>query len=377
MANACLHIDSKDRFSVLRQGVAYDTPTKYPQGENINFIGLNPSNPGSGATIVPGSLSGLVVGEVFVEDDAGNVQFIPQPKSNDFTIQAPQPLLYGYVKNIKVATCNMQYNVPTIIPSEQTDPITGTVRQTNRGNDKFKIWSIAGTGYVLTIPYGFYNPYELCAILQQQIRNAGNPLWNNFTVSYTAVDGYTLETNSINPAARFSLIAQPVIGFWNQAEIEQGLFDVVLHLYYMMGYRQANENPNQLQVMGRGTMLYTDYVDVCSTRLTKYQRQKDTDSDPKKNSAIVLRVYLNGSDPVVQQIPIEGQPNTYMTSLGSSPLRVYQHYNTTKTIRWSAEEAIYELDFQLRDMWGDLIYTIPGESTEFQLTLLCFENEKR
>ena len=65
----------------------------------------------------------------------------------------------------------------------------------------------------------------------------------------------------------------------------------------------------------------------------------------------------------------------------------------SKIIRWSPDEAVPSLDFQLRDQYGDLIYTsfnnenqdLPEPNplpesvfyTEFQMTLLCIEADDR
>jgi hypothetical protein len=59
--------------------------------------------------------------------------------------------------------------------------------------------------------------------------------------------------------------------------------------------------------------------------------------------------------------------------------------NSPKVINWTPDTAVNSLDFQLRDCYGDLLFTrVPlvgggdGEvfNTEFQMTLLCIEDDR-
>ena len=363
MANICLHVDSKDRFSVLNPSVAFNTPTVYPQGGNQ--VGLNPSNPGSGTSIRSTDIQGYVLGAAAAPGGA----FVEQPLANSFTIQAPGPLVYGYIKNIKIASVNLQYDVPTVIPSVRQGI------QTIEGNDKLVIYQDDDdVEEIITIPYGYWTPDELAAFLQFTIRQNVGLNMPDFTVFYGRT-GFKFESND---GTNFRFLISP--DDFAPAQLSNGFYDVCLKTYRMFGINYTNGFTNDEQVCGKGSMLYTNYIDICSNNLCKYQKNKDTDSDPKKTSNIVCRFYLNGNQP--EMLTAEG-------GLGTAPFSLLQHYNTTKTVRWSAEEAIYELDFQLRDMYGDLLYIgesnygdqTPSENqyvsnTNFQMTLLCFEDTR-
>jgi hypothetical protein len=59
--------------------------------------------------------------------------------------------------------------------------------------------------------------------------------------------------------------------------------------------------------------------------------------------------------------------------------------NTPKVIKWTPDTAINSIDFQMRDCYGDLLWTADLEpafpytgetfNTEFQMTLLCVEKK--
>jgi hypothetical protein len=49
--------------------------------------------------------------------------------------------------------------------------------------------------------------------------------------------------------------------------------------------------------------------------------------------------------------------------------------NTPKVIRWNKDEALNSVDFQLFDYYGDRIYWTWENNTEFQMTLVCQEDE--
>lgn len=370
MANTCLHIDSKDRFSTLIPSQAINANnTYYPQS---GMIGLNPSNPGIGSSIVSTDLQGLVL-RYSQNVGAGITE---QPLVNSFTIQAPGPLIYGYMRNIKIASVNLQYDIPTIIPSVRGG------RQTPYGNDKFFILNdTVGATSDFTIPYGYYTPNELCAMVQSLVRADAFIGMPQFVAFYTRT-GYVFRSyegpTPVPQNRRFAFLMTP--DEFIPDDIADGTYTSVLKCLRMFGINIANRVPRQEHQSARGTCLYTDYIDICSTNLTKYQKSRDTDSDPKKTNNIICRFYLGGGQPT----EIKGD-----SALGSAPFTLYQHYNTTKTIRWSAEEAIHEIDIQLRDMWGDLLYTgnidnivLPTpfrfseyiSNTEFQMTLLCFED---
>jgi hypothetical protein len=72
-----------------------------------------------------------------------------------------------------------------------------------------------------------------------------------------------------------------------------------------------------------------------------------------------------------------GNPQTTssITGLGCEPFMITTDLNSPKVVRWNKDETIYNLDFQLYDQYGDALYWTNECPTEFQMTLLCQEDE--
>ena len=165
----------------------------------------------------------------------------------------------------------------------------------------------------------------------------------------------------------------------------------ILKAYRLIGIDISNSFPASEHFTGATpNFLYTPYVDIFSTALTKYQRIKDNTTSASSDSTLVARIYLSGvgvpqntgGENSLQTFPGGSQPvplTNYTYPLGSRPFSVTQDCNTPKVIRWSKDETVYALDFQLRDQYGDLLFTklsspgAPAYYTEFQMTLMCVE----
>jgi hypothetical protein len=297
---------------------------------------------------------------------------------NRFQLFANQPFIYGNIKTIAIAQLQMYYAVPTITPN----------------NNKFYIINqsaySAGQPWLatITIPVGFYTEVELCSMIQ-------------FLVEQSAIfpHGWTCQINN-EFASGTNITRQDII--WEAADDPDG--DNVFWCFY----NPFDDDPDPLLTLtdaqkaallrtydtlsiGRGEcgfpgiidpefssndpikytspmkLLYTAYVDILSNLLTKYQDVKDSDTKPLKQSNFIARVYLNS----------QGSPQTVgsvAAAPGSRPFYVVATLSNTKVIQWSEDEAVYNMDFELRDQYGNLLYWDSDLApTEFQLTLLCSE----
>ena len=278
---------------------------------------------------------------------------------NNFTIYSGGALIYGYIKKIQISQTQIQYNIPTVVPNR---------------NDTF-YFVFQDIVYPVVIPFGYYTPEELAAVLEHKIRtavpvNGGvvNPNLAAFTVVYTALDGFVFKTNNIYEFEFVPL--ETFLTFQTPSDV-----NTLLRTYRLIGMDISNTDPNVVQKSSSTPIfLYTSYIDIISQVLTKYQKVKDTDSSPQKQADIIARVYLAGT----------GAPQ--ITSgdgslpLGARPFTIVQDMNYCKTMRWSKDEAVNSLDFQLKDQYGDLIFQNEPDNTdvyytEFQMTLLCIEKQ--
>jgi len=312
------------------------------------------------------------------------------PYANDFSITAPTALINGYIDKIIISQIQLQYYLPTIIPGR--NDLMSFYVETSSGSNVF-------TQYIVTLPYGFYSPSELATMLQifMNIQVYGIDEVH-FTVNYRQGNVGTVSnigfTVSSDNGRRFY--------FPNPGELNPGLKTSLLKTYKVFGFNINNSLPQTEQYSWFAPVfLYTPYIDIYSDALTNYQALKDTDSSTIRRKGLLARVYLSGvGNPQVTtqlrstKINLTTSTNNVPGSvtgsiitdegntLGAEPFVLTYDMNSPKVINWTPDTAVNSLDFQTRDCYGDLLFTIiPGSSpgsgevfnTEFQMTLLCVE----
>ena len=286
---------------------------------------------------------------------------------NDFKIISGGALIYGYIKKIQISQTQLFYNIPTV--------------NINNGSLTLICPDIPYAA-ALQIPTGFYTPEELAAQMELLITQVNfGPFRPGFTVVYSPYTGFVFSTNT--PSTFYFL--DPIIFV---PTLPLAIINSFLRTYRLIGMDTNNCGPatnvpivspkaKVTQVSNTvPQMLYTSYIDIISETLTKYQKVKDCDSSAQKQASIISRIYLAGTGPPQ---PVAGDGNVY--PIGSRPFAIVQDMNYCKTVRWSKDEAVNSLDFQLKDQYGELIFqSSPLISndvyyTEFQMTLLCIEEQ--
>lgn len=314
-------------------------------------------------TMTNGSATGVYVGQEYsvsatsinpIDIILPSQYYNAAPYSNEFTIQLPYSLIYGYIKRIIVSQIQLEYFVPTVCPGK---------------NDR--LWFIADTGgndelYYADIPYGFYSPGELVSIIQYKINLAYPAL--DIIVTYDSIVGNVA-------GSLFNFTSGAGIDFYFPTDIQIQRFTIMSNediqamfkTYRLFGisFRNSQSNTRQMST-NPPSFLYTPYIDIFSNVLTNYQKVKDTTTQINNYSGMVGRVYLSGTNV---------QSTTADYALGSDPFVVTQDMNTPKVIKWTPDVAVPSIDFQLRDCYGDLLPSPPRYSTEFQITFLCTEGD--
>jgi len=322
------------------------------------------------------------------------------PYANDFTIVAPNALINGYIDRIIISQIQLQYYVPTIIPGRNDTLILRVEDSPGSGtyNDV----------YFIRLPYGFFKPDELASMLQIQMNLETGLLPPFFRVTYS--QGNVTNVSNIG----FTITSLTGRRFFFEGEDTYGAVnggtDTLLKTFKIFGLdkRNGSDIPRVTQFSQYAPVfLYTPYVDIYSDALTNYQRLKDTDSSTIRRKGLISRIYLSGvggpqvtSETVTTSINLETS-NTNTTTeeetvgsitgsivttrgntLGSEPFTLTYDLNNPKIINWTPDSAVNSLDFQVRDCYGDLLFTVVPSNeagagqvfnSEFQLTLLCVE----
>jgi hypothetical protein len=322
--------------------------------------------------------------------------FNSPPYANDFTITAPNALINGYIDRIIISQIQLQYYVPTIIPGR---------------NDTLLLVVISPSGgeanYEIKLPYGFFTPDELAAMLQIFLNvEVFGEIDGQFSVNYSQGNVGSISnigfTVNLQGGDRFAFTIPEL--FDQTTTVPESTIFKTLKLF---GFSVKNAVPEFTQYSSYvPVFLYTPYVDIYSDALTNYQRLKDTDSSTNRFKGLIARLYLSGvgnpqatSESVNTSINLTTSSTNTTTgvttgsitgsivtkkgnALGSEPFTLTYDMNSPKVINWTPDSAVNSLDFQVRDCYGDLLFTVvpsneagAGEvfNSEFQMTLLCIE----
>jgi hypothetical protein len=272
---------------------------------------------------------------------------------NDFTIFKRQPFLSGYFHRIAVAEVRFEYCSPNI----------------NLRNNKITFIVGAGESYDIEITQGFYTPQELADELEAQLDiDIPGQTW---TVSYVN-SHFQIESDE-----EFQIVP---FEYEDPQQIVKGL-------YFMMNWNINNSAPDTSQIaMDFPSLTYTKYIDICSRQLTQYQKVKDNSTRENQTPAVLCRLYLGNYN-------AEGLPTTAgqeTTWPGARPVVIQRIMNVPKYSMWNPGQFIDQIDIQLRDDSGNLLfipYNAVGDTNveterggartnqcSFQLTLHCSES---
>ena len=310
----------------------------------------NQSTMGDAETIRPPASAHLMVTSMDRYNTANDMVLNPTP-ATEFTINRGNYILQGYFNRLAISQIQFFWNIPNI-----------TVF------NNFMSVKIAGTDLSGSIFTGNYSGPQLAQSLQALITNhpSYNPAWV-FEVVYNDLSG-----TIVGPAdkAKFNFsVAAPYTMSFNYANIP-GIASIrALGLYNTLQLNGQIDKPaTQFITSGYTTMLYTRYVDICSDKLTKFQRVKDTTTEVSQTPPnVIARIYA--VPPNVAQNP--AQPG----QLFSEPWVMTIDYNTPKYIRWSPEEALNQIDFRVFDEFGNPLYWDNENSNwEFMMTILASES---
>lgn len=257
-------------------------------------------------------------------------------------------ILNGYFTRLAITQLNFLWNIPTIVDGKN-DVLTLIF-----DNDE-------PSEVIMTIglPGGFYTPTELAAAFETAVTT--HPDYDsNWVFTCDFIDNHFV----LDVDTGYTLIISPppdTPGAIDPADSAE------LRLCYTMGFTNANFEPAETQVTGIPTMLYTRYIDICSNKLTQFQRVKDAATLPQNlTSDQIARVYA-----VPPNVWINPEQTTNVTF--SQPWNMTIDYNTPKHIKWDVNQAIDNFDISCFDEYGDVMYWTPQFPTEYNFTFLASE----
>jgi len=305
-----------------------------------------------------------------------------------FTITKRESLLNGFFTRMALTEIRFPMTLPNVSSAVFTNLLGLDVT----------LADLSAAVHFITIPDGSYSPPELGALVQA-IWNTNYPGFP-ITVSVTANQEFLIDAGAGNTVVVYPLSTALPSNLPNN-----GVPPNTYQLCDMMGFTAANFVAAQKQLSDPiGTNFYwTDYVDIVATNLTYNQALKDSSSSQVTRD-IIYRIYLTNGVPAYSYPTFIGQynlfdadanvnnvfpPVAYSGALpeGSRPQLIYRQFQNPKEIRWSKNQPIGQVTFEVYDDKGrclaDLFpvgilngktYNPASQSSDWNMTMLVSEN---
>ena len=306
----------------------------------------------------------------------------PTSTSSDMIINASKGrnLIYGYFERIALTQMQLFYRCPMFVTNQ-----AGNI---DNGCDRIGIGYVTALGVnsstTVIFPQGNLEPSDIADWIEVNVRSSipaasafgcswsiGNPLtgrgYGQFTMTAGLAGAKVYLVPQFDPA--FTRCTR-MLGFGNSSygglDFANGITTI---------------NPALLTSTissGPPTFLYTDYIDVCSSALSKFKRVKDTNSTQDGLQDVVCRIYLTGANTSTSNITNSVMyGNEVASGSGANKMNFWPIINTVWSnpnwSKWSPEDNLTQIDFQLYDMFGLPLFSTPEFNTEFQATLTVSE----
>ena len=252
--------------------------------------------------------------------------------NNNFLINHQKLNGFGELKKVAVT----EYSFPWITPN------------VNQTNNTFFVELTTGPGSsqydYIVIREDWYTPAELAFVMQTQLNTN---LYTNYPTNTPDTIYNRGWAVTVNEKTNAFTISNTLHAFKLSYPDNAPATD----LSTVIGIQYNNNTPFANTFTGGiPSMAYTNYVDVCSNALCKFQTLKDTLTQFNYTN-IICRIYLQDA---------MNQPNTYF---GSRPSVINRQITDPKYMKWNVDQMIGGIDISFRDDGGNLLY-IPTISSD-------------
>jgi len=271
-----------------------------------------------------------------------------------------QNIIQGQIHSVSVAEVNFPYDIPNI----------------QAGYNFFGMLNVGPPNYalVVTVAPGFYTGTELATAINVASTAAGAANVPVIVAGDIPQCTFNIVSN------RFTFTSPPApsaprFGVWNftspstfpaQQNLVSQLYKDILSI---MGY-YTEQNPAVAPgafstfVSGSAPLTFTQYIDICSPQLCKFQYFRDgSTTNLARRSDVVCRLFVENN--VSLPIPVEG----------TSPFAILRQFYNARVMRWTSDNSIGTIDIQLYDDTGQPLQ-ITWVPRPYQITFNVFELDK-
>lgn len=310
----------------------------------------------------------------------GEVYPIPitQPYNN-FILQKPQALVQGGIKRLKLNEVRFPYSIPNVI-LDVTDSIWFTIYPSPApvppAVNPFAKITITGTLFRTGDEIATALTNELNADVAIGTSATGN-VW---LAEYTYEGGFIITSDPGSGTAdpfTMSPIKQSTIG--SVALPPKSLLSV-LGFDVINNYNDIVGTPSVTKSSSWAPLSYTQYIDIVSVNLTRFQTIADTNTRQNSRGNLICRLYVADENSALPTpIPIWNTTTLAIENVntaspaGSLPFTIHRQFQEPKVFRWEKEASINAIDISLYDDVGNLLYTPNDSMPNFQISFKCSE----
>ena len=289
---------------------------------------------------------------------------------NDFQVLNPgQNMIQGMIKDVAVSEIQFPYDIPNVMPTYNVFEL---------------IIAPAPAQAVLNIVItpGFYTGTELAAAINAAIvvqgalvpAPAGGPLVlaDLPQVAFSTTNNQFTWIDATNVAfSQLWLLSAPYSSNYAGGNPNPSVYKTLLSImglpvptantypYYQVG--------DGLPEMGSAPLVFTQFIDITSRKLTRYQHMRDgSSSQEKRRTDLVARVYVTN------------ETSTYSVDPpGTRPFVIHRQFKNQRCFDWTTDGSVDAIDLQLFDDFGSALPTIPTYPPRpYQITLHAYQNSK-
>jgi hypothetical protein len=275
-----------------------------------------------------------------------------------------QNIIQGQIHSVSVAEVNFPYDIPNV----------------QQGYNVFILTSQFGVELDIVLSPGFYTGAELVVLINNLIVAAGAaqapPILavNLPTVAYNAVDNlFRFDAPTSNVPNFVWYISSPVtlpfngIGAVGPGRVGKDILSILGYDTSQDGDNFVDSDPVQQNLTfpaaSSAPLTFTQYVDICSPQMCKFQYFRDgSTTNLARRADVICRLYISNNVSIIE-------------SEGQRPFVISRQFFNERVMRWTADNSVGTIDIQLYDDCGEPL-TTTWQPRPYQITFNAYELDK-
>ena len=268
-----------------------------------------------------------------------------------------QNIVQGQIHSVSVNEINFPYDIPNI-----QEGVTDTFYISSQE-------TVPPVNKKVTLFPGFYTGTELAAAFNVAFTDLATETGVNIVNFPTCV------YDPLSNRFEFTLIAPVIAGLtWEFASPYTFPLNAPQtnklgkDIFSLMGFSITQE-PAELTVLnspfqaaGSAPLIYTQYIDICSPQLCKFQYFRDgSTTNLARRSDVICRLYVSNNVATQEEE-------------GLRPFVIHRQFNNARVMRWSTDNSVGQIDIDLYDDVGQLLKT-SWAPRPYQVTFNVYEQD--